>query len=66
MGKQGFGVGPSLAVDSGAMKATLQLSDPDQRLTRKKFTRELLSSRTFKRYLIVLLLATFVGYQVRS
>jgi len=48
------------------MKATLQLNDPDERLRRKKFTRELLSSRTFKRYLIVLLLATLAGYQVRS
>src|SRR5262245_51054408 len=49
-----------------AMKATLQLSDCRQRLWRKKFIRDLLSSRTFKCYLIVLLLATLVGYQVRS
>jgi len=50
----------------GEMKATLQRNDPDERLRRKIFTRDLLSSRTFKRYMIVLLLATLAGYQVRS
>jgi len=55
-----------LAVDGGAMKATLQIYDSDQRLRRNKFTRGLLNNPTFKRYMIVLLLATLLGYQVRS
>src|SRR5215831_13641685 len=66
MGKQVFDVGPSLADDRSTMKATLQLADSDQRLRRKKVICDLLSSRTLKRYTIVLLLATLVGYQVRS
>src|SRR5262249_20085223 len=41
LGKRGSYAGPSLAEDCGVMKATLQLNDPEQRLQRKRFTRDL-------------------------